>query len=222
MDDILVSILVIIVTAVVIGVIFIITGKKKKEKEAAILQLAQRNGWTYEKVNQAQLGGFILRAADWTLEALVSTTAQTSEAGSSPVSFQNKWLTSKVNSKDGLVIIGPKVPQVQLGGFGEMVLQKALRLMLGEEGDQAAGLSEVKVSRGALGERYSVWAVNPEAAEKVLTYELENALLKWKGRELPVIKFLPAGVQITTRQERIDTVEKAQAVIELGRALLGG
>ena len=103
MGDLLVSALVVIVTAAVVAVIFIITGKKKKEKEAGILQLAQRNGWAVEKVNQPQLEGFILRDSDWTLEALVSSSERTSEAGSSPVSNKNKWSTDRVTSQDGLV-----------------------------------------------------------------------------------------------------------------------
>lgn len=222
MGDLLVSAIVVIVTGVIVAAIFIITGKKKKEKEAALVQLAQRNGWAYEKVNRAQLAGFILRAADWSLEALVSSSVHTSEAGSSPVAYNNKWSTDKVTSQEGLVMIGPKIPQVQLGGFGDMVLQKALRMMLGDEAGQAAGLGEVKVGRGSFGERYSVWATSQEAAEKMLTFDLENALLKWQGKELPVLKFSSAGTQITTRQARIDTVEGVQALVDLGEAVLAG
>ena len=222
MGDLLVSALVVIVTAAVVAAIFIISGKKKKEKEAGILQLAQLNGWAVEKVNQPQLEGFILRASDWTLEALVSSSERTSEAGSSPVSNKNKWSTDRVTSQDGLVLIGPKVPQVQLGGFGEMVLQKALRMMLGDEASQAVGLGEVKVGRSSFGERYSVWATSQEAAEKVLALELENALLKWNGKELPVLKFSATGTQISTRQARLDNAEGVQALVDLGKAVLGG
>ncbi|HNR02175.1 MAG TPA: hypothetical protein PKK59_06555 [Anaerolineaceae bacterium] len=222
MGDLLVSAIVIVVTAVIVAAIFIITGKKKKEKEAAITQLAQRNGWTYERVNQPQLAGFILRASDWTLESLVSSDPRTSEAGSSPVAYNNRWYTDRVSSAQGLVMIGPKLPQVQLGAFGDVVLQKALRVMLGDEADQAAGLAEVKVGRGSLAERYSVWSVSQEAAERALTYEVENALLRWKGKELPVLKFSSAGTQITTRQARLDSVEKIQDVVELGSAVLAG
>lgn len=222
MDDLFVSAIVVIVTAVIVAAIFVITAKKKKEKEAAILQLAQRNGWVYEKVSRPQLAGFILRAADWTLEALVSSTPNTSEAGSSAVAHNNRWFTDRVTSTQGLVMIGPKLPRVQLGMFGDMVLQKALRVMLGDEADQATGLAEVKVGRGSFAERYSVWATSQEAAEKMLTFDLENALLKWKGKELPVLKFSASGAQITTRQGRLDSVEGVQEMVELGKAVLAG
>lgn len=222
MGDLLVSALVIIVTAALVAAIFLITGKKKKEKEVGILLMARRNGWAYEKVNQPQLEGFILRTTEWTLEALVSSSERISEAGSSPVAFINKWSTDRVTSKDGLVMIGPKVPQMKLDGFGDIVLQKALRMMLGDEADQAVGLGEVKVGRSSFGERYSVWATSQVGAEKVLTFELENALLKWHGKELPVLKFSTAGTQITTRQARLDTQEDVQALVNLGRAVLGG
>ena len=222
MNDLFVSALVVVVTALIVAAIFIITGRKKKEKETALLQLAQRNGWHYEKIIQAQLAGFILRASDWTLESLVSSDSRTSEAGSSPMAYNNNWVTDRVSSTQGLVMIGPKLARVQLGAFGDLVLQKALRVMLGDEADQALGLAEVKVGRGSFGERYSVWAVNQEAAEKVLTYNLENALLRWKGKELPVLKFSAAGVKITTRQGRLDSVEKVQEMVDLGTALLAG
>lgn len=222
MGDLLVSAIVVIITAVIVLAIFIISGKKKKEKEAAIVQLAQRNGWTYERVNQAQLSGFILRTDDWTLEALTSSTARTSEAGSSPVAYNNRWSTSRVTSQQGLVMIGPKLPQVQLGAFGDMMLQKALRMILGDEADQAVGLAEVKVGRSSFTERYSVWATSQEAAEKALTFDLENALLKWKGKELPVLKFSASGAQITTRQARLDSAEGIQQVVDLGTAVLAG
>ncbi len=222
MGDLFVSALVVVVTAVIVAAIFIITGRKKKEKEAALMQLAQRNGWRYEKVNQAQQSGFVLRAPDWTLESMVSSDPRTSEAGSSAVAYHNNWFTDRMSSKQGLVMIGPKTPQVQLGAFGDLVLQKALRAMLGDEADQAVGLAEVKIGRGSFGERYSVWAVNQEVAEKVLTYNLENALLRWKGKELPVLKFSAAGAKITTRQGRLDSVEKVQEMVDLGTALLAG
>jgi len=222
MDDLFVSAIVVVVTAVIVAAIFFITGKKKREKEAALLQLAQRKGWRYEKVNQGKHTGFILRAPEWTLESLVYSDYRTSEVGSSTVAYHNRWLTDRVSSTHGLVMIGPKLPHAQLGALNSLMLRKALQLMLGDEADQAASLVEMQVGRSSFSERYSVWAVNQEGVEQVLTYNLENALLRWKGKELPVLKFSAAGTQISTHHGRLDSVEQVQEIVDLGMAVLAG
>jgi len=154
------------------------------------------------------------------LESLVSSTDRTSDAGSSPVSYSNKWTTDQVTSPGGLVLVGPKTPAIQFG-LGELVLQKELHLMLGDQSDQATGLAEVFVGRTPFRDRYSVWAASQETAEKMLGFDLENALLNWKSKELPLLKFTASGVEILTRQGRIDTPKEVQAMVELGMAVLG-
>ena len=220
MNDILVSILVILLVVVIVVAIFVLTGRKEKELEAAIQQLAQRSSWKFEKVNLVQQSGFILRGEGWMLESLVSSTDRTSDAGSSPVSYSNKWTTDQVTSPGGLVLVGPKTPAIQFG-LGELVLQKELHLMLGDQSDQATGLAEVFVGRTPFRDRYSVWAASQETAEKMLGFDLENALLNWKSKELPLLKFTASGVEILTRQGRIDTPKEVQAMVELGMAVLG-
>lgn len=222
MGDIFVSMIVIVVVAAAVAAIFILTNRKKQSRETALQQLAERSGWKYEKVNQAQQNGFILSTDDWILEALVSSSKSSSEAGSSDITYVNTWRTTRVKSPAGVVMIGSKIPSVNLGGLGEMVLQKALRLMLGDEADQAVGLKEVFVGRTSFRDRFSVWAVDRENAANLVTYELENELLKWKFKEIPIIKFSTAGVMIISRQEHLDSPEKVQAMVDLGRAVLGG
>ena len=221
MGDLLISAIVVLITAVVVAVIFIIVRKKKREKKAAILQLAQRNGWAYEETNRAQLEGFILRGESWKLEALTSSTDRTSEAGSSPVAYENKWSTNLVALQDGMVMIGKKLPEVPFGGISEMVTQKALRLMLGSQAEAASGLHEVQVGRSTFSERYSVWATSSEAAEKMLTYELENALIKWQGKETPLLKYSANGVEISTHETRLDNAADTEALVNLGQVVLG-
>ena len=220
MGDILVSIIVIVVVGIAVAAIFVITSRKKKESEKAIQQLAANSGWAYEKVSRTQQTGFILNAGDWTLEALASSTNSPGEAGSSDISFANTWRTTRVTSPSGMVLIGPKTPSMNLGGLGELFLQKALRLMIGEEADQAIGLKEVFVGRTSFRDRFSVWATDQENAANLLTYDLENELLNWKFKEIPVIKFNANGVDIISRQERLDSPEKVQALVDLGRSVL--
>jgi len=51
---------------------------------------------------------------------------------------------------------------------------------------------------------------------------LENELIAWKMKEIPVIKFSAGGVKILTRQERMDTLEMVQALVDLGKGVLAG
>ncbi len=224
MDDILVSIIVVIVTGLVIIGIFLIIGRKKKQREAALQQLALHSGWHYEKINQPQKKGFILRSDGWTLDSFMEGTDRPGEAGSSDWSFTNKWSTDRITLPGELVMIGPKTPNVQLGplnGLGSLVLQKALQHMLGADAEKAADLAEVFVGRTSFRDRYSVWATSQEAAEKALTYELENELLNWQLKEPPVLKFNDYGVEITTRQGKLETPEEVRAMVGAGKAVLG-
>jgi hypothetical protein len=222
MGDLFVSMIVIVVVAIGVGAIFFFMGKKKKAREQAIQLLAEKSGWNYERISTTQQSGFILSAQDWVLEAVASSGSSSSEAGSTNISFANTWRTNRVTSSAGMVLIGPKLPSVNLGGLGEMLIHKALQMMIGDEADQALGLKEVFIGRTSFRERFSVWATDEENAANLLTYELENELLNWKYKEIPVIKFSADGVSIISRQERMDTPEKVQALVDLGRAMLRG
>lgn len=222
MGEFLVSIIVIVIVAITVVVIFMVTSRKRQVNESTLQQLAARSGWKYEKVNRTNQNGFILSTDDWILEAISASADSQGEAGSPGITFANTWRTTRVTSPAGIVLIGSKMPSVNLGGLGEFVIQKALQLMLGAEADQAVGLEEVYVGRTSFRDRYSVWATDSDNAANMLTYELENALLNWKFKEIPVIKFSASGVMIISRQDRLDTPEKVQAMVDLGNALLSG
>ena len=120
-------------------------------------------------------------------------------------------------------MIGPRTPNVQTGpfsGLGNLVIQKVLHQMLREDAHNAADLTEVFVGRTSFLDRYSVWATSREAAEKALTYELENELLNWPMKEVPVIKFNDHGVEVITRPGKLATPEEAQALVAVGKAVL--
>lgn len=221
MGDFLVSIIVIILVATAVAVIFILTSRKKQVREDTMQQLAESSGWKYEKVKRTNQSGFILSTRDWILEALNTSSDSPGEAGSSGITFANTWRSTRVKSPAGVVLIGSKMPSINLGGLGELVFQKALQLMLGAEADQAVGLEEVYVGRTSFRDRFSVWATDRENAAHLLTYQLENALLNWKFKDIPVIKFSASGVMIISRQEQLDTPEKVLALVNLGRAVLG-
>lgn len=222
MGEYLVSIIVIVLTAVVIGVIFFLVNRQKKQRDALIQQLAARQGWTYQKVNSTRQDGFMLRGDGWFFESLATSSGVSSQSGSSDVSYSNRWVSDRRTSPAGMVLIGPKLPSVNLGGLGNFMLQQALKVMLGDEAGEAAGLTEVEVGRSALRERFSVWAASTSAAEDVLTFEVENALLIWKLKEKPVIRVSTRGTEIKLKDGRIQDPGDITEVIRLGEAFLQG
>lgn len=220
MGDYLVSILVIIATAIVVGMIFFLVNQKKKQKEALIQQLAQRQGWKYQKIISVHQDGYSLQDDGWTFESVATSSSSPSESGSSSVLYSNCWFSDRFTSSEGLVMIGPKMPSMLLGGMADFFLQQAVKLMLGEDGEEAEGLHEVEVSRRSIQERFSVFAADEEVAAKVLTFNVENALINWKLKELPIIKVLSRGTEIRMKDGRVDKPEEIMALIELGNAFL--
>jgi len=222
-DDILVSIIVVLVVGLAIIALFVIITRKKKQLESDLRQLALSSGWSYEKIDQIHRRGYVLSGEGWHMESVMEGTDRSSEAGSADWSFTNKWRTDRISLPAGLVMIGPRTPNVQAGpfsGLGNLVIQKVLHQMLGEDAHNAADLTEVFVGRTSFRDRYSVWATSREAAEKALTYELENELLNWPMKEVPVIKFNDHGVEVITRPGKLATPEEAQALVAVGKAVL--
>lgn len=220
MGDYLVSFIVISVTALVIGVIFFMVNRRKKQRDALIQQLAAQRSWTYQKVSSTYQDGYVLRGDGWFFESVATSSRQSSQSGSSDMSFSNRWVSERSISQVGMVLIGPKLPSVNLGGLGNLVLQQALNVMLGDEAGEAAGLAEVEVGRSALRERFSVWAVSASAAEDVLTFEVENALLTWKLKEKPVIRVSSRGTEIKLKEGKVQDPKDIAEVIQLGEAFL--
>lgn len=220
MGEYLSSILVIAATAIVVGLIFFLVNRKKKEKEALIIQLAQRNGWKYQKINTLHQNGYLLQDEGWSFECVATSSSNPSETGSSGVTYSNRWFSDRFISPNGLVMIGPKLPQLIKGAFAELLLQQAIKLLLGADSAEAAGLREVTVGRSAFQERFSVYALDESAAEKVLTFSVENALLNWTLKEKPVVKVLARGTEILLKDGRVEKPEEVEAVVVLGKAFL--
>mgnify|MGYP001036309849 FL=1 len=221
MADIWISLVIVLLVGIGTILIFVITGRNKKKKEDTLALYATQQGWAVEKINTPNQHGFRLRGTDWVYETLSSTDAAASDSTSNPTSHRNLWSSDHAVSKHGMVLIGPKLPSVQLGNFGDLLLRKAFETLLGDNAADAAGLHEVKTGRISLAQRYTIWAVSEEGASEVITPEVENALLKWQHKELPVVKIAPMGAEIITRQSRMDTPETVQQVVDLGNALLG-
>ncbi|PKN98749.1 MAG: hypothetical protein CVU42_11065 [Chloroflexi bacterium HGW-Chloroflexi-4] len=221
MNDLTSGLIVVVVTGVLIGVIFLLVASQKKRRAADLANLASKNGWRYEAVEEPLTSGWRLSKGEWVIEALNQTTKSASDnSNSSTVNSATRWFTSVVRMPDGMVIIGPHQPDINFGGLGEAVKMVALRLMIGNEFDDAIGIERVELGSLELMARYMVYTNREETAKKLLDQPLENALLVWPMKLPPVVKFSPAGIEIKVQGQRLYKEQELVALVKLGNSLL--
>lgn len=220
MGDLAGGLLVLLGTAIFIGIIFFVMNKRKTNTVEAVQALAARKGWRYEKVSERLSSGFRLIGNGWTYEAVKTASSSSSGPRSSEISTVSRWFTNQVFFNPGILLIGPRQPNVELGGIGEVLKQTMLRLMIGEEADDALGIEESLIGRMALRERYMVWTNQEEKAREVLTVEVENALIRYPGKIPPVVKVNSAGLEVKVLSQKLEKPEEIAGLIAIGEAFL--
>jgi len=220
MSDLAGGLLVILGTAIFIGIIFLVVKKRKTDTTQSIQMLATKKGWRYEKVEDRLSSGYRLHGRDWIYEAIKTTSSTSSAPGSSEISTISRWFTNQVFFDPGILLIGPKQPNIELGGIGDVLRQTMLRLMIGKEADDALGIEEALIGRMALRERYMVWTNQEEKAREVLTVEAENALIQYPGKIPPVVKFNSAGLEVKVISQKLEKPEEIAGLIAIGEAFL--
>lgn len=222
MNDLTISFIVILITVLFAGLVLVLTGRRRRQKAEAVKQMAASHGWHYEPIKDSENEGFAIQGVDWRFESITSTSANQSNRVSISEKFPTCWSTTSVRSENGLVLIGPKVPSIDIGNLGNILLQQVLHMFLGDEADQINEITEVHMDRPALENKISVWAASEEAALRFLTFNVENTLLNWKMKELPVVKITSKGIAITLVNGSTQTPEEILAVIDLGLTFLRG
>jgi hypothetical protein len=220
MGDLAGGLLVLLGTAIFIGIIFLVINKRKTDTVQVVQALAARKGWKFEKVSERLASGYRLIGNGWTYEAIKTASSTSSGPGSSEISTVSRWFTNQVFFDPGILLIGPKQPNVDLGGIGEMLKQTMLRLMIGKEAEDALGIEEALIGRMALRERYMVWTNQEEKAREVLTVEVENALILYPGKIPPVVKFNSSGLEVKVISHVLEKPEELAALIAIGEAFL--
>ena len=220
MGDLAGGLLVLLGTAIFIGIIFLVINKRKTDTVQVVQALAARKGWRFEKVSERLASGYRLIGNGWTYEAIKTASSTSSGPGSSEIATVSRWFTNQVFFDPGILLIGPRQPNVDLGGIGEMLKQTMLRLMIGKEAEDALGIEEALIGRMALRERYMVWTNQEEKAREVLTVEVENALILYPGKIPPVVKFNSSGLEVKVISHVLEKPEEIAALIAIGEAFL--
>ncbi len=221
MENLIPSLIVLAVVGVLVGLIFWLVSQNKKKQEAAMRSLASLNGWVYEPVNERAASGYRLRKGEWTIEALNVTTGQSSDnSATSNVSSNTRWFSEYTKMPEGIVMIGPRQPEVNLGGMGDILMQAALRLMIGSDAEQALGIHQIELGSLELMKRYMVWTNQDAAAEKLLNQIVESTLLNWPATIPVVVKYSTAGMEVKVQGRRLYKEQELYALVKLGNALL--
>jgi len=211
---------VILITSILIGITFLIVFRNKNQAAQGVQSLAAQKGWRYEKVNEAHANGYRLRGRDWTYEAIKGTSLIISNTASLDSAQVSQWSTTVLNFTPGILLIGPKQFNVDLGGIGAVVNQAMLTLMIGDAADDALGIEESLIGHMALHERYMIWTNQEEKARDLLTTRVENALIQYPGKIPPVVKFNKDGLVVKVFSKILDKPEEIAGVIAIGEAFL--
>jgi hypothetical protein len=221
MEDIISSLYVVAVTALVVIVIFWLVNRNKKKREEDMQKLASLNGWVYETVNERLSSGYRLRKGEWMIEALNETTAHSSgDSGSSNVASKTCWISGKARMAEGIVLIGPRQPEINLGNISSFLVQATLGIMIGNEAENAKDIHPIELGSLELMKRYMVWTNQDDMAKELLDLPVESALVNCPSRLQPVVKFSPSGLEVKIMGRRVYEEKELYALVKLGSALL--
>jgi len=220
MGDIIGGLIVVLITGVLIGVIFYLVRNRGKKTEQGVLELVQKKGWRYEKVNERLKSGYRIYGPRWTLEGLRMSSESSSDTGSSNIRDYTLLRSPDAGFPSGILMIGPKQPEINLGGISDVIKQTMLKLMVGDEADGAEGIQESLIGRMALRERYMVWTNHEEEARGLLTPEVENALIRYPGKVPPVVKLNAKGLEVKLISIRLGNPAEIEGLVAIGEAFL--
>jgi type II secretory pathway pseudopilin PulG len=229
MEDIFLNLVVIALVAVVIGGVFIVYYSRQARKEAQLAREAQSRGWQYQRIRERLVSGYRLSGVAsgnvaWTLESTAQSSDGEAAPGSSSIVRRTRWWSEAATLPNRMALIGSRPaagpsPNV-LGGLGGMVVQAALRVMLGDQAGQVAGLSEAQVGSETFRERYMVFAHDPTEAQRLLGAGVESALLNWPMRQQIVIKLSQSGIEVSILGKQITEVAEIEQIVGLGSRLV--
>jgi hypothetical protein len=227
MRDLVTSLIVIAATALVIVAIFWLVKRSKTRQEEKIKETASLRGWEYERIKQPLASGYRLRGTSgesaWLLEGIIESTSHEAGPGSPETTSSTRWFSASASLPGGMVVFGPRPAgstSVIASSMGNMLVQAALRLMVGEGAAQISTLREIQSGSSSLQQRYMVWSHSDEDAQRLLSSSVESALLAWPVKVPLVAKLGPKGLEIRLAQHLVTNPAELDGLVDLGCRLL--
>jgi hypothetical protein len=213
MNEITLNLIVLVVLLVGGVAVLLFMRRRQEQAEKELVQLAEQNGWKFESVRQPLKWGIRLSTSEWTLEALSVSSGRESESGSSNISMSTIW---RADSSGSTLFIGERTSQVDLGGFGNVLVRQALSMALGADAD---GMTEIHLGSQAFQQRFMVWSRNELDGEKLITPKVESLLMNWRGTA-PLIKRTSDGLRVELRGIHLKKANDIIRLVDLGIALV--
>ncbi len=155
---------------------------RHRRDEAARAAFLAHQGWRYERTGQ----GFVVEGGEtvpWTLTLVRSRGSNNSNA------TQTLWETP-AEPTTAVVLLGPKLPAMAMNiDMGGMMVQMALRMILGDDAKDLADAREVTLGSAAFRERFSVLASSEDLAASLVVPEIEAALLESAFTDAVVLRW---------------------------------
>lgn len=203
-------------TLVLAAAIVMLARRREAERAARLLAEASTRGWEVMRISDGRVSGYRFQGADqgigWSIESTRSgSPAGSASSGGSPShSERTRWHSADAALDAGLVLVGPRqgaampLPDLgKLGGLAGLLVQKAIKIMLGEDAEHFAGLREVGLDGGGLGDRVMVWANDAKDAQRLIGAGMENAVAAWPARWPLIVKLSPRGLYLDVQGARI-------------------
>lgn len=223
MDDITLNVIVLVLLIIIGGGVFLFIRRKKSDNEQKLRLSIEQQGWRYESIRNPLSWGLRVTGPDWTLESLSQSIGQESGSGSSNIVMHTEWWTDAFRLPEGALLIGPKLSSdsaPSLGGFGQLLAEKALRAMMGSDAHLYEGIKPVEAGSAAFRKRYAVWSRNEADVEQLFKRSaVEQFLLEYPGSMTPTIKLTTSGLHIEFPGHHLKKTDEIMAVISLGTAL---
>ncbi len=220
MGDVIGGLIVVLVTGIIIGIIFYLVHVRRNKSEKEMEEIVSKHGWKYEKVSERLKAGYRIYGPRWTLEGMRISSESGNDTDSYNIRDYTLLHSADVNFPPGILMIGPKQPEINLGGISDVLKQTMLKLMVGDEANGAEGIQESFIGRMALRERYMVWTNREEAARELLTPEVENALIRYPGKVPPVVKLNAKGLEVKLISIRLRNQAEIEGLVAIGEAFL--
>ena len=233
MNDIVLNLIVFILLAGAGIVIYLLVSRNKAKKEDQFLTNAARLGWRVSPVREDQKTGWRIESTaagkvlpfTWAIESVTVQSAPSADESTSPnFSRVTIWSSEAAALKDGMVLIGPKIPSslpvLNSSLIGNTLVQGALRMMLGEDAAQLIGLAEVQAGSSDLRKRWSVWAHDPAQANRLLSAEVEAALDALPAGLMVIIRLNRQRLVVEVRDRQITDTALLQKLTNLGERMV--
>lgn len=225
MDDIILNVIVLVLLVIVGGGVFLFVRRKKSDNEQKLRLFIEEQGWRHESIRKPLAWGLRVTGPDWILESLSESIGQESGSGSSNIVTHTEWWTEAFRLPDGALLIGPKLSSdsaPSLGGFGQLLAEKALKAMMGSDAHLYEGIKPVEAGSAAFRTRYAVWSRNDADVEQFFKRPaVEQLLIEYPGRQTPLIKLTSRGLKIEFPGQRAEKAEEIKSIAALGNTIAG-